>query len=258
MNLEVYFECIDSFDRNDSESLDRIIEYLKENAPYIKWITSWHDDKFGSYLTLNVPVEQKEDANNIYEMYTSGEDIREYVLVSKYPGIYVFKDNQWVLENKIEDYIYSFQYIKCLLGSPTNKPEILLQTLVELLPELYIKTWELPNEEYYFDHSLVTILSQDLEIFTEEQIIEFYLAYHVDLLMISILVNEILKDVLNYSYFSGGSEKVSEAEVAGMVYEWQYTFLESGGWGEKLLKLIMLIHQSIQKIELSLKPKLII
>lgn len=247
-----YFESIDSFDRKDTENLDRIIEHLKENTPYINWTTRWHDHDSGSYITIEVPVEQERDANKIYELYNSGEDISKYVLISEYPGIYIFRDNIWKLEKDIEDYISLYEFIDYTLATPTSVLDK-LQTLVEVLPELYKKTWELPDVgEISFNQSNIVIMNGDSEIFNEQQVIKYYIDYHIDLLMISELLEEILEN-MNYNYFCDGPDSVGQSEVASMLSEWKYTFLEHDGWGEKLLKLILLIHQSIQKIELSRK-----
>ncbi len=262
--LEMYpentiYEYIDSFSDKSEElkRLNKIIEDLRNKAPYINWTTRWndHENILGEpkvYVTLVVPVEQSEEAAFIYEMYSSGENISNYIPESKYPGIFIYQENKWVIEDKIDDFINFFNGLDYSFSFHEQwSVEELLSFISKTFQEIYEKALDLPAGETYPNIKCNYRNRQDdYIIFTEDQIIKYYIEYHVDLLLISDKVNQILNDVLNYSYLYQYQfdKSINQAEFAEIVFAWKRTFFIVGGWGEIILETLLLIHQSISKI----------
>ncbi|OOE14045.1 hypothetical protein [Fictibacillus arsenicus] len=128
------YETIDSFDNADLKGLEKIINDLKSNAPYIQWDTSWHDyetlsGEITNYVTLKVPLEQYDDAEEFYEMYTSGEDISGYVPKGRFPGVYNFIEGEWELNKSIVEFIDLLSFLDHELYYATQTPILELLNL---------------------------------------------------------------------------------------------------------------------------------
>lgn len=213
---ETFYESVDSFSTNDLDTLDEMLNELKEKAPFINWSTHWHDyetlsEELTAYVTLDVPVDQSNEATEIYEMFNSGEDISGYIRMSKYPDIFVYVDNQWVLDRKIQDFISLFHYLDHVVSSAQNSPVLdTLLALAKTLSEIYEKAWKLPYGEYCSGIDYTNV--EKLKIFSEEQLMKYYIDYRVDLLKISELINDIFDNIFGFGYFIEDVD-VSQAEV---------------------------------------------
>ncbi|MCP8615228.1 hypothetical protein [Salirhabdus salicampi] len=63
----MHWETIDSFNTTDAEKVDKILEYLRTEAPHITWRTKWTDHEMGAGINLQVPLEDEEEALEVYE-----------------------------------------------------------------------------------------------------------------------------------------------------------------------------------------------
>jgi hypothetical protein len=63
----MYWETIDSFDTSAINKIDIILEHLRFRAPHITWRTKWIDYEIGPGINLQVPIEDEEEALEIYE-----------------------------------------------------------------------------------------------------------------------------------------------------------------------------------------------
>jgi hypothetical protein len=249
------YETIDSFDNTDLKRLDKIIIELKNNAPYIQWGTSWHDyesitGEITSYVTLKVPLEQYDDAEEIYEKYTSGEDISSFVPKGKFPGIYELKEGKWELNQIIDEFICLLSYLDYEIYHASQTPVAkTLKSIAKVLSEIYTKAWELPKGEYMDVEIDDRVKKQNM--FSKEQIIDCYINCKVDLLLITDILNDIINDITNwedyydvYNYWD-----IDPSIMAGIVYEWNYSFRDIEGWGGKILAVLALIHKSISQLK---------
>lgn len=257
---ETVYENIDSFGMKDLDKLEKLLEGLQSVAPNIRWVEKWeeHENLAGeilSYVSLEVPVEQSDDAIKIYESYKEElDEIENDLLDSKYmkhPQIFWKNADEWEFTKEIGDFIDLFSYLGYILGFSTSTPVIdTLKSFAQTLSEIYEKAWQLPEIEIDTGYKLSVVIQEEVEIYKKSQMIEAYINYHIDLKTISTSMKELLHELTNISYFNDYyyNNCLSPDEVAAMIAEWKQTFENSNGWGERLVHLLLLLHTSIGQI----------
>jgi len=260
---ETVYEVIDSF--NLGSEIDKIIEDLLFIEPGIKWTTKWYDyekinGELTSYITLEVPVEQRDQAFEIYETYQ--EEIEENCRLleekhQKYSQIYEKNDDdEWVFIKEVEEFIDSINYLDQVLTFSKIIPTVeTLKSIAKILPEIYTKALVLPEVPVEDEVESMKIEHETEDLFTPPQIFEAYFDYHVDLIKISKSIIGILDELTNFNYFINPPD-IEPDDAAGMIKEWNNGFRTSNGWGKRLLKLQLLVHQSIIQMKYELEEYL--
>jgi hypothetical protein len=201
---------------------------------------------------------QFENATSISELFLSelAEEIsldvknRNY---KKYPEIYYFQDEQWYFKSELEDFIDETNYLDYRLNYAHEQQDSvldILEALADILPIIYSKARTLPNIELEEQKNIFTEPPEQTPYFSINQIIDYYMKYHIDLKKISDSINKIFDDLCHFTYFNDYHENAVPDEVAGMVFEWKRTFEQENGWGEEILKLLLQVHKSISQIKL--------
>jgi hypothetical protein len=147
----------------------------------------------------------------------------------------------------LADFITLLTYLDYISGFSTESAVIdILEGLAINLPQLYEKAWNLPTiEDNDVDVSFTS--GEYIHYFTQEQIIEAYLDYRIDLIKISDSLNNLYNKWFHLNDFN---ENADPGEVAGRIDEWKRTFEIENGWGEEILKLLLHVHKSIYQIKL--------
>ncbi|OOE14044.1 hypothetical protein [Fictibacillus arsenicus] len=117
------------------------------------------------------------------------------------------------------------------------------------MAEIYSKAWELPDGEYFEVEIDDRVKNQN--IFTKDQIIKCFINYKIDLLSITDYLNQIINDMTNWEDYHDVYNycDINPSILAGIVYEWNYSFRDIEGWGEKILTVLALIHKSIGQLK---------
>lgn len=229
-----------------------LVEKLHNIAPHISWRIR-HDGTDEDVVSLSfwrvicVPVEQHEEATEIFERFMNGEDLTDYSDKDRYPAIYEKVGGERKLKSELQEFYDLLVKYEYLITSPFNGDlESLLNELSALLSRLYHLGTMLPDTSCSdaVDNGNIVFYDYRLHLPQLDEIFYLWDSYEQDVkkTSLSAKLNSILKDVTEglIAIATGETDKVAAAFV-----DWRIGFRMEHGWGKDLLICLFTIHCAI-------------